>query len=144
MSFDLLCATITQQANRLRAGSSLEARCCVQSKISQGIKYKAYKYNQMISTTQPRLSCPQPEIQITALRSSSVRISEKPDTKSPCLRQGWFICNTYKGLCAGGAFVRTCCRLWDSLQRYSLPDGLTKRLLALHTGAAETALPGPG
>lgn len=40
VSFDLLCATITQQAKQPRAGSSLEARGCVQSKISQGIRSK--------------------------------------------------------------------------------------------------------
>lgn len=102
------------------------------------------RHNQIISMTQPRLSCPQPEIQITALHSNSVWMSGKPYTKSPCLRQGWFICNTHKGLRAGGAFVRTCCCLWDSLQCHSPPDGLTKCLLALRTRAAETALTGPG
>jgi len=102
------------------------------------------KHNQIISTTQPRLSWPQSEIQITASCSSSVWRWGKPDTKSPCLRQRWFICNTHTGLRAGGAFVRTCCRLWDSLQCCPPPDGLTERLLALHTGPAETALPGPG
>lgn len=55
MSFDLLCATVTQQANQLKAGSSLEARCCVQSKISQGIKYKAQSDN-LHDAAQARLS----------------------------------------------------------------------------------------
>lgn len=45
MSFDLLCATVTQLANQLRTGASLEARCCLQSKISQGIKSKAQSDN---------------------------------------------------------------------------------------------------
>lgn len=43
--FDLLCATVTQQTNHLRAGSLLGARCCIQSKISQGIKSKAQSDN---------------------------------------------------------------------------------------------------
>lgn len=45
MSFDILCAIVTQKAKQPRAGSSLEARCCVRSKISQGIKSKAQSDN---------------------------------------------------------------------------------------------------
>lgn len=55
MSFDLLCATVTQQANQLGAGSSLEARCCVQSKISQGAKSKAQS-DKLHDTAQAQLS----------------------------------------------------------------------------------------
>lgn len=97
------------------------------------------KHHQITSLMQSRHSCSWPEIQITASCSSSIWISAKAETKSSCLRQGWFICSTPKGLHAGGGLARTCCRLWDSLQCFSPPDGLTKRLLA-----AETALPGPG
>lgn len=97
------------------------------------------KYHQITSLMQFRHSCSRPEIQITASCSSSIWISAKAETKSPCLRQGWFIRSTPKGLHAGGGLARTCCHLWDSLQCCSPPDGLTKRL-----SAAETALPGPG
>lgn len=55
MSFNLLCATVTQQANQLQAGSSQEARCCVQSKISPGIKSKAQSDN-LHDTAQAQLS----------------------------------------------------------------------------------------
>lgn len=41
MPFDLLRATIPQQANQPRAASSLEARSCGRSEISQGITSKA-------------------------------------------------------------------------------------------------------
>lgn len=86
--------------NHLRAGSSLAARCCIQSKISQGIKSKAQSDNLQISTAQLSLA-----------RDSNHHfqqllpwISAKPDTKSSLLKtRRIFICNTHKGLHAGGA-----------------------------------------
>lgn len=138
VSSDLLCATITQQTNHLRAGSSLPARCCIQSKISQGIKSKA----QIISTAQPRLSCPRPEIQITTSSSSSSWRSGKPDTKSFLLKTRRLHCSSHEGLSVGAAPAGPAAAS-GILSSAAASGWADQALLALHTGAAETALPGP-
>lgn len=124
ISFDLLCACATQQTNHLRAGSSQAARCCIQSKTSQGIKSKAQSDNHQV---QPRLSCPWPEIQITTSSSSSAGISGKPDTKPSLLKTRRLYLQHPQRVTCGRSSCRTCCCLWDSLQCFSPPDGLTKR-----------------
>lgn len=85
------------------------------------------KHNQIISTAQPRLSYPWPEIQITTSSSSSAWISGKPDTKSSLLKTRRLYLQHPQRVTCGRSACRTCCRLWDSLQCYSPPDGLTKR-----------------
>lgn len=124
LSFDPLCATATQQTNHLRAGSSLAARCCIQSKTSQDIKSKARSDN---LPAQPQLSCPWPEIQITTSSSSSAWISGKPDTKSSLLKTRRLYLQHPQRVTCRRSSCRTCCCLWDSLQCFSPPDGLTKR-----------------
>lgn len=92
------------------------------------------KYNQIISTEQPQLSCPWPEIQITTSSSSSARISGKPDTKSSLLKTRRLYLQHPQRVTCGRSACRTCCRLWDSLQCYSPPDGLTKHSWLLTLG----------
>lgn len=84
------------------------------------------KHNQIIFTGQPWLSCPRPENQITTSSRSSAWISGKPDIKSSMLKtRRLYLQHPQRVTCRGSA-CRTCCCLWDSLQCYSPPDGLTK------------------
>lgn len=83
------------------------------------------KHNQIISTVQPQLSCPWPEIQITASSSSSAWISGKADTKSSLLKARRLYLHHPQRVTCRRSTCRTCCCLWDSLQCYS-PDGLTE------------------
>lgn len=137
MPFDLPRATITQQENQPRAGSSLEARCCGRSKISQGIISKAQSDNlpdavqaQLFSARNSHYSF----MQLLCMDFSKSR------EKIPLLKTRMvYPQQPQRVTCGRRACKEGCCRLWDSLQCYSPPDGLTKRLLA-----AETALPGPG
>lgn len=95
--FDLLCATVTQQTNHLRAGSSLGARCCIQSKISQGLKSKAQSDNlHSTAVLGQRFKLPLPA-------APPHGYQENQTQNPPCLRQVGFICNTHKGLHGGGA-----------------------------------------
>lgn len=100
------------------------------------------KHNQIISTAQPRLSCPRPEIQITTSSSSSSWRSGKPDTKSSLLKTRRLHCSSHEGLSAGAAPAGPAAAS-GILSSAAASGWADQALLALHTGAAETALPGP-
>lgn len=143
ISFDLLCATITQEINHLRAGSSLAARCCVQSKISQGIKSKAQSDN-LHGAAPAQLSLTRDSnYHFQQLLRMGIRKSRHKILPAlSLLYKEALSAPTTKG------YVRE-----ERLQDLLLPLGFSpvlftsgwadQVLLALHTGAAETALPAP-
>lgn len=131
ISFDLLCATVPQQTNHLRAGSSLAARCCIQSKISQGIKSKAQSDNlHGAAVLGQRFKLPLPAAPPHGYQGNQTQKSSLLKTRRLYLQHPQRVTRRRSS-------CRTCCCLWDSLQCYSPPDGLTERSWLFTLGLQE-------